>query len=367
MKASSNAGSGGSNSGLPRMDLRPMTAKTLRTVTPLRVAGVLLDLFSRVGQRSPPNQSKTEHIRFISIAVSNYNEKVRWGLDLLENHPKSPVYYTEDMHPPAFAAFHSVPASKDQSSQAPMVVLPLPKERAVWGSDTILREICSDPETVNLYPAAIKAKVQALEDELGTRLGATARCWGYSILFDKSKKHYATASKFLTLQCPRIEQLVFDRMMDRGLAKGMVRAMKVTEFADASEHEIRKVFDEMSQALEAAGGDYLMGSEYGFTAADLTLGALSYFIIRPPEMTPFLLPESETPPVMLRLGEELRETLAGKYVLKMYQQNRPIDSQTGVIDLKKVDQNRVPWKEAVGAVTILGSIVYGIILSATKA
>ena len=106
---------------LPRMDLKPTTAKMLRTVTPLRVAGVLVDLFTRVGQRDPPSANKTKHVRFISIAVSNYVEKVRWGLDLLEASPKSPLYYTEDLHPPAFAAFQTVPASKDQASPLQVV------------------------------------------------------------------------------------------------------------------------------------------------------------------------------------------------------------------------------------------------------
>ena len=87
----------GNAPGLPRMDLKPTSAKMLRTVAPLRIAGILVDIFTRVGQRAPPSEAKKEHIRFISIAVSNYVEKVRWGLDLLESNAKSPIYYTEDL------------------------------------------------------------------------------------------------------------------------------------------------------------------------------------------------------------------------------------------------------------------------------
>ena len=85
---------------LPLMDLKPTSANMLRTVVPLRIAGIAVDLFTRIGRRDPPPSSeikKTEHVRFISIAVSNYVEKVRWGLDLLENNTKSPLFYTEDL------------------------------------------------------------------------------------------------------------------------------------------------------------------------------------------------------------------------------------------------------------------------------
>jgi hypothetical protein len=354
------APSGGS--GLPRMDLKPTSAKMLKTVTPLRIAGALVDLFTKVGQRSPPSQTKTEHVRLISIAVSNYVEKARWGLDLLETNPKSPIYYTEDLHPPAFAAFQTVAMSKDQASQSPMVILP-PTGRAVWGSDVILRGLCNDPNTVDLYPKGIATEIKALEDDLAVRLGATTRCFGYSILLDRSKQHYGVASKFLTLHCPTVEQKLFDRMLDRGLAKGMIRAMNVTDYAEAAEQEIRRVFDEMSQRLEADGRDYLMDTpsqKYGFTAADLTLGALSYFVIRPPEMGLFHLTDEETPPGLIQLGKELRETTAGKHVLKMYKLHRPVDTQTGEISLKKVDQNRTPWKEFVGVVAALSAVAVGI-------
>lgn len=106
----------GAKPGLPQMDLKPTSAKMPRTVVPLRIAGVLVDLFTRVGQRAPPSETKKEHIRFISIAVSSYIEKVRWELDLLEANPKSKIWHTEDLHPPAFANFQSVPASKEEAS-----------------------------------------------------------------------------------------------------------------------------------------------------------------------------------------------------------------------------------------------------------
>ena len=346
------------------MDLKPMSAKTLRASTPLRIAGVLVDLFTRVGQREPPEPHKSQHARFISIAVSNYVEKARWGLDLLEANAKSPLYLTEDLHPPALHAFQTVRASKDQASQSPMVVLA--DGRVLWGSDDILRQICNDEQTVDLYPAEIKKDIMAMEDDLGKGLGASVRCYGYYCLCDKSKKYYGIAAKFLTPHCPKAETFLFSKMLDKGLAKGMLKTMNVTEESgEASEKEIRQVFDDLSKRLEANGGGYLMDTpnkKYGFTAADLTLGALSYLVIRPPEMQPFLTPESELPPRMVQLGKDVRETTAGKHVLKIYKEHRPINKGTGEIEIKKVDQNRIPWVEIAGTTTLLGAISYGVMV-----
>lgn len=247
-----------------------------------------------------------------------------------------------------------------------MVILPTSDNngtRAIWGSDTILRELCSDPETVNLYPSAIADKIKELEDDLAIRLGASARCFGYSYLLHPSKQYYKVAAKFLTLNCPTVEQIAFEKMLDRGLAKGMIRKMKVDEYGPIAESEIRKVFDELSLQLEQNGGEYLMDTpskSYGFTAADLNLSALAYFILRPPEMEPFLLPEKENPPELIQLGKELCETAAGKHVLKMYKKHRPISDETGQIELKKLNQNRTPWPELTGVATLLGAIFYGI-------
>ena len=77
-------------------------------------------------------------------------------------------------------------------------------------------------------------------------------------------------------------------------------------------------------------------------------------------MEPFLLPENENPPELIQLGKDLRATTAGKHVLKMYKQHRPVNAETGHIDLKKVDQNRTPWPELAGFATILGAVAYGI-------
>ena len=82
--APSNEGGGSSPSPstprLPRMDIRPTTARNLRTAAPFKVAGALIGRLTRVGRRDPPSTNgiiKTRHVRLVSITASNYVEKVR--------------------------------------------------------------------------------------------------------------------------------------------------------------------------------------------------------------------------------------------------------------------------------------------------
>ena len=261
---------------------------------------------------------------------------------MLEAHPDSPVYNTEDCHPPALHAFQTVPASGDRASQSPMIVTD--DRGALWGSDAILRELCSDPKTVDLYPEPIGGDVRDVETELGERLGSTARCFAYYCLLDDSKRYYGAASKFLTLHSPAVERKLFAGMLDRGLAKAMKRVMTVDELGAASGREVRNVFEQMSRRLDSNGGGYLLGAEHGFTAADLALAALSYFILRPPEMEPLLIDESEMPRELVELGHDLRGTVAGRHVLRMYREHRPVvrgSDGIGKIWIKRVNQDRV--------------------------
>jgi glutathione S-transferase len=316
---------------------------------PLRVAGVFVNMFSCVGKREPPTPEKSEHIRLISIAVSHYVEKARWGLDLLEENTESHIYYTEDLHPPAFHSFFTLPASKNQTAQTPMIVMP--DERVMWGSDAILRELCSgrDGGNVNLYPTEMAEEIKALEDDLGVCLGAAGRRYfAYGCMLDKSKKYYDVAIRHVTKNCSKVEHKIFGKMFDKGTDKALVDLMNISdETVEASAQEMRKVFRELSDRLEQNGGGYLMDTptkKAGFTTADLTLAALVYFVVQPPQVQPLLLPESEIPPKATQLFRELTATKADQHVLKVYKEHRPVDRITGEIALKKVDQNRNPFK-----------------------
>jgi glutathione S-transferase len=332
---------------LSPMNMKPTTEQEIQEQLPLRVARMIINTFSRVGQREPPSPEKTEHVRLISIAVSHYVEKARWALDLLEARKDSPVYYTEDLHAPAFSSYFTVPASKNKASQTPMLVRS--NDNVMWGSDTILRALCSgeNGSPIDLYPYEVKEEITTLEDELGRRVGASGRCFAYGVLLDKSKKYYGTVIKMATKNCSKVEQKVFEKMFDKGIDKALVNLMNISDGTlEASENELRKVFAELSDRLEKNGGEYLMDTpnrKFGFTAADLTLASLVYFIVRPPEVEPLMLSDDEFPPKLLELFNELAASKAGQHVLKVYKKHRPVDGQ-GKIVLKNVNQNRNPFK-----------------------
>jgi len=310
------------SSKLPPMDTEPMRMSEISS-GPLSVARTLINTFATVKyQRDPPNVSKTKHIRLITVTVSHFCEKIRWGLDLVEEDSTSPYYYTEDGHPPAFVSFFTVPASKNESSATPMLVDD--NGKVEWNSERLFMKFCPF-----LYPDPVREEIQQLEHDMGHRIGATLRCFVYHYLMQPSYK--TGCVKMCAAKSSKVEAVLFDAMFTRGISDGMREVMKIDEdSAIASRDELLRVFDELSRRLEENGGEYLMDTKetsYGFSAADLTLAALAYPLVRPPEMSNFLLAKDEDyPPEVLQLSQQLRATRAGQHVLRMYQKHRPTNA-----------------------------------------
>jgi glutathione S-transferase len=389
---------------LPLMDLEPMRASDIQS-GPLGVARVIIALFSRTGVRDPPpppprttdknenkdkdtnNQQdnstkprkKMQHVRLITIAASHYCEKVRWGLDMLEqagagdsrtNKEQSEFYYTEDGHPPAFGAFATVPASNDQASATPMIVFP--DGRFLCQSDVILYEFCPF-----LYPTEISRQVVAFELDIGIRLAAAIRlCFYHRFLDPSSKEYYPALVDHLCLHSSRIEKILFRLMLDKGIDQGIRNAMQTSdENARKSKAMIRQVFAQVSNRLQQSGGrldnSYLMDTgptKYGFTAADLTFAATVYPILRPPEMSHFFadgMDEDRFPPDFLEFGRELRATVAGQHALNMYAQHRPVSfSSDGKVVMKSGGyRDRMPWKELGYLMGVVGAVTLAVVMA----
>ena len=82
---------------------------------------------------------------------------------------------------------------------------------------------------------------------------------------------------------------------------------------------------------------------YGFTAADLTLAALSFPFIQPHEMQHWLVEPTNLPPIVKELCDELIATKAGQHVLKIYKQHR-IPTKDSVVVMKGAERNKKPWE-----------------------
>jgi glutathione S-transferase len=334
---------------LPPENAKTMTMKQSSS-GPLAVAKACIGIWSTVRQCEPPSPAKTDHIRLITIAGSHFCEKVRWVLDLLEQDDASPYYYTEDGHPPGLHSYEPLKASKEQASITPMVVLPKnfdsSEDNVLWESSKIMAKLMPH----QLYPLEIADQVRSIEASLGKRLGPALRCHAYYHLLGDLEKYQGAAEAIVAdpRKMSTIEATLWSKFLPNGLAKGIRTALGMNEaISKASVKEMRAVFGELSIKLQENGGKYLMDDtkdkSYGFTAADLTLAALSYPYLRPPEMEFWLCDEQILPPEIKALGDELRATTAGQHVLRVYKQHRPTN-QDGKAVMKYANQNRTFWQ-----------------------
>ena len=357
---------------LPLENATPSNAKRLSS-GPLAVAKFLIETFSTVRPRDPPSPHKTCHLRLITISASHFCEKTRFVLDLLEARDDNPYYYTEDSHPPAFHAYETLKASNNQVSMTPMVLFHHKDDggesKMIHGSTCVNQHFM--PE---LYPPDIREEVERVEADLGQRLGATVRCFCYyHLLTDPNKNHDAIVQLCADPQkVATIESIVFDKFLERGMAKGIQKAVGVTQEAcEVSEAAIRTVFAEWSQRLEETGGKYLLDSgptsSYGFTAADLTFAALASPLIRPPELKQWQIPLEDTPPILRTMSHELQATRAGQHVLKIYAKHR-LPNGEPYVTMKGTDRSKWPlpsysWRRLGVTVAATGAVVLAMALA----
>ena len=353
---------------LPVENAKPATLKNI-TSGPLAVAKFLIDNFSTVRQRDPPNEAKTCHIRLITISPSHYCEKARFVLDHVEAKADNPYYYTEDAHPPAFHAYETLKVTKEDVSITPMIIFEENGEQKIISQSTqILKTFM--PE---LYPEEIRSQVEQVEAEFGSRLGATLRCAAYYHLLSKEnvKKNHDAIVEICAdpKKVAKIESTVFDKFLEKGLAVGIKKAIGVHEDSyHASMKALREVFAEWSERLEASGGEYLLDTKeisYGFTAADLTLAALAFPLVRPPEMEDWLVSTDKLPSEWNEISRELSATTLGKHALKVYEKHRIAGNEKRVT-MKYADRSKSilpPWRTLGMASAVAVAVTLGISFS----
>ena len=245
--------------------------------------------------------------RLVTIPFSHYCEKARWALD------RAGMSYDEEMHLPVF---HSVAVRRAGGTRmVPVLVTPHgPIEdstRIVEWIDAML------PEERRLFPheAALRAEVSRWEDRFDRDLGPATRRWGYGhILTDRARAlailgRYAPAWEFaaLKLAWPAARALI-----GRGL--GVTPDGVARSFA-----KVNAVFDDVGAAL-ADGRRYLAGDR--FTAADLAFASLAAPALLPDGYAKWLGGRDEMPPSMRPQVEAWRATLAGRYGLRLYDDER---------------------------------------------
>lgn len=242
--------------------------------------------------------------RLVTIPFSHYCEKARWALD------RAAIAYREEPHLPMFAW---APALRAGGRRTVPVLVADGEVHA--DSHAILRYAHQRSPGAGLYPDDVASEVEALEARFDRKLGPAAR----RIAYYHALPHRDALETFFLREAPAWE---------RGMAKialplmirMMRRGLRIDESGVArSEAALAEVIGEIEQRL-ADGRQWLFGDR--FTAADLTLAALSTPLLAPPPMERWLGPYDRLPAPMRERIERHRATAAGRLALRAYDEQR---------------------------------------------
>jgi cytochrome P450/glutathione S-transferase len=248
-------------------------------------------------------------LRLISYAVSPYSEVARWVMDRLG------VEYREESHVPML---HFLLVR--QADALPGLVVP---EKLLENAREVLDYWnARSPQSEKLIPTA-DPEIPALIDRFYRKTGMAARRWAY---------YYMLPDRRGTLRCwhqgvPLWEKAfssIFFPIMRRVMNKGL-------QLTPAAPRESMVEIDDCFQMIDQRLGDgrrYLMGDR--LTAVDIVFASLVGPLILPDGYGGPLPTLDETPPAMRQQVLRLRDTVAGRFVLRLYSEDRGRPSRDGV-------------------------------------
>jgi glutathione S-transferase len=252
--------------------------------------------------------ANTEVVRLITIPISHYCEKVRWGLDLLK------IPYIEERHVPPF---HRFATRKHEGSTVPILVTATGN---FTDSTDILHYLDTlNPESYGLYPKepALRREVEELEKLFDAKLGADTRNWGY---FYRSGDRQ-TMRRAWCNRTPVLERIGFEITFPLISAKVRQLYNITADSAASSLQGIREVFETVDRRL-AGGKTYLVGDK--ISAADITFAALAAPVLLPPEHPVMVSKIADLPIEMAAVIKQLQSTTAGVYALRLYREQRQV-------------------------------------------
>jgi glutathione S-transferase len=250
--------------------------------------------------------NQNQPFRLITIPISHYCEKARWALTRLK------VSYVEEGHIPLFHAF----ATKRVGGKSTPVLVT--EKSAFTDSTDILKYLDSiAPENEKIIPEDPNLRKQAeeLEELFDQKLGTAARRWAYShIISDNELIRDAWCNGI-----PKWEAMFFPVLLPI-LRPALVKNFEINaDSAQQSYAEIQEIFQKVDQIL-SDGRQYLVGDK--FSIADLTFASLAAPIIQPPEYPKRRHNRQSLPAQMLSEMNYLQETIAGKFILRLYANER---------------------------------------------
>lgn len=239
----------------------------------------------------------------VTIPFSHFCEKARWALD------RGKVPYVEKGHLPLFAWLPALRAGGEKT--VPSLVT---AEGPITDSSEILRWVDRVSDEPPLFPHDV-TDATMLEDELDRDLGPATRLLAYSFLLPALRDRVGH-----TRHVPRYE-IALAKLTAPAVRLVMNRRLALD---DTTVVRARSMIDEIFRALGdrlSDGRRYLAGDR--FTAADLTLAALSTPVILPPQLAD-RIPMDDLPGEMQTVVDAYRQTPVGRYVLRVYAEDRGV-------------------------------------------
>ncbi len=249
--------------------------------------------------------SNTRPAVLITIPLSHYCEKVRWALDRVG------LLYREEPHAPLL---HRLATKRNDGGSVPVLVHGTAR---FLDSTDILVHADEIGGSGVLYPqdAAQRCDVVALEERFDTELGPHTRRWAYGHLLP----HTRLLTSLWSRGVPRMEAIIFQAIAP--VTRRLIRAAyKITpDSAQRSLERVHGVFRHVED-LMSDGRRFLTGER--FTAADLTFAALAAPALLPGECRAVQPTLDDLPAAMREEVLRLRNTVSGKFALRLFSQER---------------------------------------------
>ena len=244
---------------------------------------------------------------FITIPLSHFCEKARWGLD------RAALPYREEPHLPLFSRLATW-----RRGGGTVPVLVHGKIR-LSNSTAVLVHADSWRGGDVLYPRDTERRreVDALESRFDQDLGPHVRRWAYAHLVPD----LALLRELWSRGAPKGEALWLPLIVPLA-RKLLLSGYKISPAGAARSLErFRQVFRDMDARL-ADGRRFLVAEK--FTAADLTFASLAAPVLFPDQCRAAMPALDDVPAVMHSEVLRLRDTVAGKFALRIYREERAV-------------------------------------------
>ena len=243
-------------------------------------------------------------LRLHTIAQSHYAEKARWALDL------SGIPYEERAHVPVLHLFATLPRG------GRTVPLLAEGSGSLTDSTEILLHLDQRKGGGWLYPSGpTRETVLFLEDTFDEKLGPQVRKWAFAHLLP----HRALIARMMSRDAPGWERALVPVVLP--LVCWAIRSRMRVDPANASRYRDRIVasFADVDERVHD-GRRFMVGER--LTAADIAFCSLAAPVLFPPGYRGSLPDLADIPPAMRADVDTFRHTAAGRYALRLFEEER---------------------------------------------